>query len=94
MIAGITAAGAIVLGEVIEKGLLTIPAFAIQIPLLGSLASLLGIFFGAIVSGIVGALAINLINRLVSRKLKEMNIYLLTLFLYQGIIILTHIQGD
>lgn len=74
LIAGLTAAGAIVLGEVIEKGLLTIPAFAIQIPLLGSLASLLGIFFGAIVSGIVGALAINLINRLVSRKLKEMNI--------------------
>lgn len=65
LIAGLTAAGAIVLGEVIEKGLLTIPAFAIQIPLLGSLASLLGIFFGAIVSGIVGALAINLINRLV-----------------------------
>lgn len=69
--AGLTAAGAIVLGEVIEKGLMTIPIFAIEIPLLGSLANIIGIFMGAVVSGIIGALALNLINRLIADKKKK-----------------------
>lgn len=74
LIAGLTAGGAIVLGEVIEKGLLAIPVFAIQIPLFGSLANILGIFFGALVSGIIGALALNLIDRLISQKIKQINL--------------------
>ena len=74
LIAGLTAGGAIVLGEVIEKGLLAIPIFAIQIPLFGSLANILGIFFGALVSGIIGALALNLIDRLISQKIKQINL--------------------
>ena len=73
VVVGLTAGGAIVLSEVIEKGLMTMPIFAIQIPLLGSLASLLGMFFGALVSGLIGALALNLIDRLISNKLKKIN---------------------
>lgn len=73
LIVGLTAGGAIVLGEVIEKGLMTIPVFQIQIPLLGSLASIIGMFFGALVSGLIGALALNLIDRLIAKKLKKEN---------------------
>ena len=73
VIVGLTAGGAIVLSEVIEKGLMTIPVFAFEIPLLGSLASLLGMFLGALVSGLIGALALNLIDRLISKKLKQIN---------------------
>ena len=71
VIAGLTATGAIVLGEVIEKGLMTIPVFAIQIPLFGSLASIIGMFLGALVSGLIGALALNLIDKAVAKKQRE-----------------------
>ncbi|MCQ2088196.1 MAG: cation diffusion facilitator family transporter [Bacilli bacterium] len=74
VIAGLTAAGAIVLGEVIEKGLLSFPVFAIQIPFLGSLASICGLFFGALVSGIIGAIALNLIDKAVAKKRKIENV--------------------
>lgn len=70
VVAGLTGAGAIVLGEVIEKGLGTIPIFAVEIPLFGSLASIIGIFMGAVVSGIIGALAINLINSFIAKRQK------------------------
>lgn len=68
---GVTVAGALVLGEVIEKGLLTIPLFGFEIPLLGSLANILGIFLGAIVAGLIGALAINMINRMIAKNMKR-----------------------
>lgn len=74
IIAGLTGAGALILGEVIEKGLMTIPVFAIQIPLFGSLASILGILFGAVVAGIIGAIAINLIEKRIEKNMKEENI--------------------
>ncbi len=73
VIVGLTAGGAILLSEVIEKGLMAIPGFAIPIPLLGSLANILGIFLGGLVSGLIGALALNLIDRLISKKLKQIN---------------------
>lgn len=73
VIVGLTAGGAIVLSEVIEKGLMTMPGFAFEIPLLGSLASLVGMFLGALVSGLIGALALNLIDRLIAKKLKRIN---------------------
>lgn len=73
LIAGLTAGGALVLGEVIEKSLLSIPIFAFEIPLFGSLASILGIFFGALVSGIIGAIALNLIDRAIANKQKRLN---------------------
>lgn len=73
IIAGLTAGGAIVLGELIEKGLMTIPIFKIEIPLLGSLANILGLFLGALVSGIIGAIALNLINKAIANKQKALN---------------------
>lgn len=72
VIAGLTVGGALVLGEVIEKALLTIPGLGFPIPLLGSLASILGIFFGAISSGILGALALNLIDKLIANKKRSL----------------------
>lgn len=75
VMAGLTALGALVLGEVIEKGLLAIPGaqavFNFQIPLLGSLANILGIFFGAVVAGIIGAIALNLMDRAIAKKEKD-----------------------
>lgn len=70
IIAGLTGAGALVLGEVIEKGLMTIPICAIEIPLIGSLANILGIFLGAVVAGIIGAIAINLIEKRIEKSQK------------------------
>lgn len=69
---GLTATGAIVLGEVIEKNLMAIPVFMIEIPIIGSLANILGMFLGALLSGIIGAIAINLIDKLVAKKQKKM----------------------
>lgn len=71
IIAGLTGASALVLGEVIEKGLSTIHIFNIQIPLIGSLANILGIFFGAVVAGIIGAIAINLIEKRIEKSQKS-----------------------
>lgn len=70
VIAGLSGVGAIVLGEVIEKGLMTIPILAIEIPLIGSLANILGIFMGAVVAGIIGAIAINLIEKTIEKQRK------------------------
>ncbi len=74
VIAGLTGAGALVLGEVIEKGLMTIPIFTFEIPLLGSLANILGIFLGAVVAGIIGAIAINLIEKQIEKSMKRKNV--------------------
>ena len=73
VVSGLTAGGAILLGEVIEKGLMTVPVFAFEIPLFGSLASILGIFFGALVSGIIGAIALNFIDKAIAKKRKQEN---------------------
>lgn len=74
VMAGLSAASAIVLGELIEKALITIPGvgafFAFDIPLLGSLANILGIFFGAVVAGIIGAIAINLLDKAIAKQKK------------------------
>lgn len=68
---GLTAMGALVLGEVIEKALMTFPVFAAEIPLIGSLANIIGIFLGAVVAGIAGVLVMNLIDRLIAKKQKQ-----------------------
>jgi len=67
---GASAVGALALGEVIEKGLMTVPVFAFEIPLIGSLASLVGLLLGGLVMGIIGAIVLNLINKLIANKLK------------------------
>lgn len=72
IVAGLSGIGALVLGEVIEKGLISM-GLVIQIPLLGSLASIIGLFVGAIVSGIVGALVLRWIDKLIANKLKNEN---------------------
>lgn len=71
IMAGLSAVSAIVLGEIIEKSLLTIPFLAVEIPMLGSLANLIGLFTGGLTAGIIGAIAINLINKVVEKKQKE-----------------------
>lgn len=68
---GITGMGALVLGEVIEKGLMSFPIFAVEIPLIGSLANIIGIFLGAVVAGIAGALVLNLIDKLIAKKQRQ-----------------------
>ena len=72
IIAGLTAGGAILLGEVIADSLKSI-GINVVIPLFGSLADLLGIFFGAVISGIIGALALDFIDRMVAKKLQKEN---------------------
>lgn len=74
VIAGLTGAGAILLSETIENGLNAVPGFAVDIPYFGSLANIIGIFFGAVVAGIIGALAINLVERAIEKSQKEENI--------------------
>ena len=74
VIAGMTGIGAMALGEVIEKGLMTIPIFAFEIPLLGSLANILGVFFGAVVAGIIGAIAISIIEKQIEKSMEHENV--------------------
>lgn len=73
VVAGLTAAGAIALGGVIEGALSHVPFLAFEIPLIGSLASVLGMLLGAIVSGIIGALILRLIDKYIAKKLKAAN---------------------
>ena len=64
IVSGISVIGAMGVGEFFEKTLMAFPVFAIEIPLLGSLASIVGIFLGALVTGIIGAVIIQLLNKL------------------------------
>lgn len=69
VITGLSGIGAIVLGEFIEKGLEAIlPVLAVDFPILGSPANLIGMLMGAIVCGVTGAIAINLINKYVAKQ--------------------------
>lgn len=74
IVAGVSAAGAIVLSEVIEKAITNIPVagafFAVEIPLIGSLGNILGIFLGGVVAGIAGAIVIHLLQQQID-KMKE-----------------------
>lgn len=72
LVAGLSVAGAIALNEVIENALLSVPFFALQIPLLGTVASIISTFFSATVMGIIGALAIRLIDKFIANKQKEL----------------------
>lgn len=75
IVAGLVAAGAIFGGEVFEKAImLTFPAFgAIQIPLLGSLANIIGLFLSSVLSGVIGAIVLNLIDKALANKQRENN---------------------
>lgn len=65
---GFTATGTMILGDIIEKGLMSVPVFAFEIPLFGSLASIVGLVIGGLVSGIIGAIVINLIDKFIANK--------------------------
>lgn len=73
VLSGLSAIGAMALGEVIEAELMAIPFLAAPIPIIGTPANLIGTMLGAIVCGVVGAIAINLINRYVANQQKTDN---------------------
>ena len=73
VVSGLSAIGAMALGEVIEAELTAIPFLAAPIPIIGTPANLIGTMLGAIVCGVVGAIAINLINRYVTEQQKADN---------------------
>ena len=74
VVSGLSAIGAMALGEVIETELMAIPFLAAPIPIIGTPANLIGTMLGAIVCGVVGAIAINLINRYVAEQKKADNV--------------------
>ena len=71
IMSGMVVGGALVLGDVIEKGLMSFPVFAVEIPFLGSLANVIGVFLGAVISGIIGAVVINFINNIILKREQE-----------------------
>lgn len=68
---GLVAGGAIFLGELFEKLLLKVPGMATTLPLIGSLANVIGMFLASLVSGLVGAIIINLIDKFIAKKQKS-----------------------
>lgn len=77
IVAGLTAMGAIFGGELIEKTLIVaFPVLeTIKIPLLGSLANMMGLFFASMISGVIGAIILNLIDKAIAKQQKADNVY-------------------
>lgn len=77
IVAGLTAMGAIFGGELIEKALIVaFPVLeTIKIPLLGSLANMMGLFFASMISGVVGAIILNLIDKAIAKQQTADNVY-------------------
>ena len=73
VIAGLTVIGGFALSEAIEKGLMALaPAvFGFEIPLFGSVGSIIGLALGALIAGLVGAIILNFIDRLIAKKRRE-----------------------
>ena len=67
---GLAAAGAIVGGELIEKALLQIPVMAVEIPLLGSIANITGMFLASLLSGIIAAIIMNWLDAFIAKRQK------------------------
>lgn len=72
--AGLVAGGAIFLGELFEKILMGVPGMQTPLPLLGTLANVIGMFLASLVSGLVGAIIINLIDKFIAKKQKSDNL--------------------
>lgn len=69
VVAGLSATGAIVLGETLGASLTaSFPVLAISIPLLGTIGGLIGTFMGATLSGIIGAFVLKLIDHQIVEK--------------------------
>ena len=73
VVSGLSAIGAMALGELIEAELMALPFLAAPIPIIGTPANLIGTMLGAIVCGVAGAIAINLINRYLEDQQKSTN---------------------
>lgn len=73
--AGIIVTGGVALGETIGKSLIAIaPPLAVEIPILGSLASIIGTFMGATVAGITGAFVLKMIDQqIVEKQIAELS---------------------
>ena len=65
--------GAMFLGEYFEKYLLPLPGMGFEIKFLGTIANILGMFLASLLTGILGAIMINRLDRFISRKLIEEN---------------------
>ncbi len=76
VVTGFTAAGGVALGMGITIVLTKYapPLAAFQIPLLGSAASLLGVFLGGLTAGICGAIVMNMIEGKLSGKMINENV--------------------
>lgn len=69
VVAGLSATGAIVLGETLGASLTaSFPVLAFSIPLLGTIGGLIGTFMGATLSGIIGAFVLKLIDQQIVEK--------------------------
>lgn len=68
LIAAITGGAAIALGGVFEGALMNVPIFAFEIPLIGTLANVVGVFLSSLLSGVIGAILINLIDKWIAKR--------------------------
>ena len=75
VVAGLSATGAIVLGETLGASLTaSFPVLAISIPLLGTIGGLIGTFMGATLSGIIGAFVLKMIDQqIVEKQIAELS---------------------
>ena len=75
VVAGLSATGAIVLGETLGASLTaSFPVLAISIPLLGTIDGLIGTFMGATLSGIIGAFVLKMIDQqIVDRQIADLS---------------------
>lgn len=69
--AGLAGSSALLLGEVFEKSLLTVPGMQINIPLVGTLANMISLFLSSLVSGLIGSLVLNFIDKFIAKTRKE-----------------------
>lgn len=68
---GLVGLSAMSFGSAMETSLLTIPGMQIEIPLIGTLANMIGLFFSSLVSGLIGAIILNFIDKFIAKKLKN-----------------------
>ena len=75
VVAGLSATGAIVVGEALGASLTaSFPVLAISIPLLGTIGSVIGTFMGATLSGIIGAFVLKMIDQqIVNKRITELS---------------------
>ena len=75
VVAGLSATGAIVLGETLGASLTaSFPVLAVSIPLLGTIGSVIGTFMGATLSGILGAFVLKMIDQqIVNKQITELS---------------------